>query len=115
MFIKSLKLKISNALYVPGLCNNLLRVVQATSMGFKVVFTHQKCELYKNNELFLWAKKTGGLFVVCYVHDSPAGGSENHLENSRGVGLRHPPPRQPMHLRTPVAYMNGIENVPILV
>ncbi|KAK3911651.1 Retrovirus-related Pol polyprotein from transposon TNT 1-94 [Frankliniella fusca] len=55
---------ITDVLYVPGLSANLVSVSVLTSKGFGVMFDDKICKIFKNDQIWLTAKRQDNLYVV---------------------------------------------------
>ncbi|KAJ0086209.1 hypothetical protein Patl1_07938 [Pistacia atlantica] len=63
---------LSNVLYLPKLCKNLMSVGQLVDQGYNVVFNENGCEILKegNGTLVATGKKVGRLFALTMLHFS---------------------------------------------
>lgn len=75
---KTNRIKLTNAIYVPELRNNLISVSQITKNGFKVVFTGNRAIIKRKDEsTAMIAEKRNDLYIVDVVEDHALLTNEN--------------------------------------
>lgn len=75
---KSNRIRLTNAIYVPELRNNLISISQITKNGFKVIFTgNQAIVKRKDGSTVMIAEKRNDLYIVDVVEDYALQTNEN--------------------------------------
>lgn len=82
--------KLSNVLFVPELCYNLLSISKATKFGYDLLFSGNNCKIFnRKNKLICVCSKINDLYFVQYNNIFKKTDACNLVENNNNVKLWH--------------------------